>query len=543
MPRKQIKTPSKPKRGTKTGGNGVIYARYSSHNQKDISIEQQTDLCQALANDSGITIIDTYADRAVSGKSDKRPEFQRMMTDAAKGKFQYVIAWKSSRIGRNMLEAMVNECRLQDAGVRIIYCEEDFDDTAAGRFAKRSMMNVNQFYIENLAEDTIRGMNSNAENCLANGPAPFGYKTDEQLHYVIDSPKDDVVREIFERIARGDKMVDIYTDLNNRGIKTAKGNDWGRSSFQTLLKNEKYRGVYIFNNIRVEGGMPRIVSDELFYKVQEVLKTKKNAQGRHRVNGDYLLTGKLFCGKCGSYMVGMSGTARNGQSHYYYTCRHKKDKGCTKKNVQRDYIELKVAEAIKEYIIRDDVIEWIADIIENYQKEYIENSDYNILQDRLKDIEGSLKNIMNAIEKGIFNSTTNDRILELEAQKRDVLNKSAAIKSECLDVPRERVIAWMDSFKNEDIYNKKSQMKLFNSFLKAVYLYDDKLKIVFSMSDTDNEIDIDLLNDEVVEQEAEYSYKLCFGSPHAKPANAFYISVCGDFVLSEIVLVRCLFAI
>lgn len=511
MPRNQIKAPAKPKRGAKVGGYGVIYARYSSHNQKDISIEQQADLCKALAEDSGIKIVDTYADRAVSGKSDKRPEFQRMMRDAAKGKFQYVLSWKSSRIGRNMLEAMVNECKLQDAGVRILYCEEDFDDTAAGRFAARSMMNVNQFYIENLAEDTLRGMVSNAENCLANGPAPFGYKTDEQLHYVLDSPKDDIVREIFERIARGDKMTDIYSDLNRRGIKTSKGNEWGRSSFQSLLRNEKYRGVYIFGNIRIEGGMPRIVSDELYFKVQEVLKTKKNAQGRHRVNGDYLLTGKLFCG-CGERMVGTSGTGRNGNLHYYYSCKNKKR--CKKKNVQRDYIEQKVAEAIKKYIIRDDVIEWIADLIEDYQKKHIENSDYNILQEQLKDIEGSLKNIMTAIEHGIFNSTTNDRILELELQKKDILNKSAAIKSECLDVPRKHIIAWMNSFKDGDIQSKQYQMTLFNSFLKAVYLYDDKLKIVFSMSDTENEIDIDILNEKTEGQEAECSYKLCCGSPH-----------------------------
>ena len=154
------------------GGIGVIYGRYSSHNQKDISIEQQVALCRKLAEDRKVTIKEIYADRAISGKTDKRPAFQKMLKDSESGSFDYVIAWKSSRIGRNMLEAMVNECRLADNGVRILYVEEDFDDTAAGRFAKRSMMNVNQFYIENMAEDVKRGMNSNAERCLVNGPAP-----------------------------------------------------------------------------------------------------------------------------------------------------------------------------------------------------------------------------------------------------------------------------------------------------------------------------------------------------------------------------------
>ena len=143
---------------------GVDYARYSSHAQKDASIEQQVAACREYAASLGIRLIESYEDRAISGKSDKRPNFQRMMRDAHKGLFQYVIAWKSNRMGRNMLEAMMNEAKLNELGVRVLYVEEDFDDTAAGRFALRSMMNVNQFYSENMAEDIKRGLRDNAEN-------------------------------------------------------------------------------------------------------------------------------------------------------------------------------------------------------------------------------------------------------------------------------------------------------------------------------------------------------------------------------------------
>ena len=113
LPRKPAKHPAKPKRGKKLEIEepGVLYGRYSSHNQKDISVEQQFEKGYELAAEYGIRIIDTYADRAVSGRTDKRRDFQRMMTDAAKGKFRYVIAWKSNRMGRNMLEALINEAR------------------------------------------------------------------------------------------------------------------------------------------------------------------------------------------------------------------------------------------------------------------------------------------------------------------------------------------------------------------------------------------------------------------------------------------------
>ena len=154
--------------------------------------------CLIFAKEQGIRITATYEDRAVSGKTDRRPNFQRMMKDAEKRKFQYVIAWKSNRMGRNMLQAMMNEARLNDLGVRVLYTEEDFDNTAAGRFALRSMMNVNQFYSENMAEDIRRGLMDNAMQCkVTNGTLPFGYKKDENLHYVLDPPNDEIVREIF----------------------------------------------------------------------------------------------------------------------------------------------------------------------------------------------------------------------------------------------------------------------------------------------------------------------------------------------------------
>ena len=244
--------------------DGVIYARYSSHSQKDASIEQQIKECLAYAKSQGIRIVATYSDRAITGKTDRRADFQRMMRDAEKGKFRYVIAWKSNRMGRNMLQAMMNEAKLNDLGIRVLYTEEDFDDTAAGRFALRSMMNVNQFYSENMAEDIKRGLYDNASKCkIANGGLPLGYKKGEDMRYALDPPKDEIVREIFGRVACGEPFVDIAADLNARGIKTSRGGQWGRNSFHALLTNERYTGVYIYGDIRIEGGVPGTVMDGL----------------------------------------------------------------------------------------------------------------------------------------------------------------------------------------------------------------------------------------------------------------------------------------
>lgn len=502
------------------GEVGVDYARYSSHNQKDASIEQQVAACQEHAAKLGIRLIDSYEDRAITGKTDKRPNFQRMMRDAEKGKFKYVIAWKSNRMGRNMLEAMLNEAKLQDLGIRVLYVEEDFDDTAAGRFALRSMMNVNQFYSENMAEDVTRGLMDNARQCLSTGPMPYGYKADENLKYVIDEPKADVVREIFTRVACGDAFIDIARSLNNRGIKTMKGAEWGRSSFHNLIVNERYRGIYIYRDVRIEGGIPRIISDELFFKVQEVLKTKKNAQGKHRTYSDYLLTGKLFCGKCKSPMTGISGTSKQGVLHYYYVCQKRRtEHACDKANVRRDEIEAAVAQAIKDNVLNKDVIEWIADSTVAYNQKCEEASHIAILQEQLEEKQRAIKNIMTAIEQGIITETTRGRLLELEAEQSSISAKIAAQKADIITVSREDVIAGLMMFKDGNVNDKKYQAKLFDTFLVAVYVYDDNLKIVFSFTGKKNTVTVPLHLDTVEKVEKALSGECSSKLPEASPSK------------------------
>lgn len=471
---------------------GVIYARYSSHRQKDVSIEQQIRACKTHAADMEIRLIDTYEDRAVSGRTDKRPGFQRMMRDAENGLFRYVIAWKSNRIGRNMLEAMMNEARLQECGVKVLYVEEDFDDSAAGRFALRTMMNVNQFYSENMAEDIRRGIRDNALNCkVTNGSLPFGYRVSPDKHWELDPPKDAYVREIFERVARGDALIDIARNFNARGIRTTRGKEWAKASFGRLLHNERYTGVYIYDDVRIEGGVPRIVSDELFWKVQEVMKHKKNPRGnRHRAASiQYLLTGKLRCGHCGSLMTGLSGTSKTGVLHHYYVCQKKRtEHACDKKNVRRDSIEIAVARAIQTHVLTDEVIEWIADSTVAHYDKRIEQSHLRELEAQYKDTQKRLKNLLNTIETGGGSKTTMGRVRELEQEEADLLHQVAAARAEIIDIDRETIIEGLNMYKGGDILDPEYREELFNTFLIAVYVYDDTLKLVFSFTGDKNNI-------------------------------------------------------
>ena len=513
MARKTAKSKSP---GAASSGVGVIYARYSSHAQKDASIEQQVAECMQHASEMGLTIIDTYADRAISGKTDRRPAFQKMMRDAEKGRFQFVIAWKSNRIGRNMLQAMMNEAKFNELGIRVLYAAEDFDDTAAGRFALRSMMNVNQFYSENMAEDIKRGLQDNAMQAKVTGSLPYGYKAAPDLHYEIDSPKDEVVREIFSRVASGDSYANIIRDLNARGLKTRTGGPWNRNSFYPILSNERYRGIYVYGDIRIEGGIPRIVSDDLFFRAQEAIKMNK-FHGRHRQGADdYLLTGKLYCGICKSPMTGVSGTSKTGASHFYYICQKRRvSHTCTKENVRRDWIEEVVARSIRDYCLQDDIIEIIADKTLEYNRRKLENSEIGILRNELADVQIGIKNIMKAIEAGILTETTRSRLLELEDQQNQLRGKIAAAEADIVPISREDLVAGLTMFRDGDIKSKKFQAKLFDVFLRAVYLYDDHLKIVFSFTGDRNSIDLPVKKiDESSEDITQGKVRLMFSKGH-----------------------------
>ena len=516
-------TPAKPHRNAKVKtGVGVIYARYSSHSQKDASIEQQVAECMQHAQEIGLTIVETYADRAISGKTDRRPAFQRMMKDAEKGYFQYVVAWKSNRIGRNMLQAMVNESKLEEMGVRVLYAEEDFDDTAAGRFALRSMMNVNQFYSENMAEDIRRGLQDNASKCKSNGSLPFGLCKDEDGRVDVNEAEAEIVREIYTRVASREPFADIMADLNSRGIKTKRGARWNKGSFCTLLHNERYTGVYIYGDIRVDGGIPRIVSDELYQKVQEVCKMKKNPQnGRHRTGAeDYLLTGKLRCGHCGSFMSGTSGTSRSGELHYYYTCQGRKAKICHKKNIRRDTIEQAVAEAIMTYCLTDEVIDWIADQTMTYWEQHDNNLQIDALENELAANKKSVSNLLKAIEAGIITETTKARLLELENEQAQLNARLQAARADEVKIDRADLVASLQLLRSGDIHDKKFQAELFKTFLLCVYVYDDnRLKIMFSFTDDQASVEIPLESEETDTGEISSGESCSFKSRIAPPRH------------------------
>ena len=475
----------------------VIYARYSTHNQKDVSIEQQVADCEDYARSLGLRVVKVYADRALSGKTDKRPQFQAMLRDSAKKRWSYVLLWKIDRFARNRYDSATYKFKLKKNGVRVLYAKESIPEGPEGILLESVLEGSAEYYSANLSQNIRRGMKYNAQDCKVNsGAIPFGYCKGPDGRFALVDAEAEVVREIFRKVAEGVPFVEIANDLNGRGIHTKRGGLWGRTSFHRILVNETYTGVYSFGDVRIEGGVPAIIDKSLFLAVAERLRTKKNPQGRHRVNGEYLLTGKLFCGLCKSPMVGVSGTGRNGDLHFYYSCQKRRSEHtCPKENVSRDWLERVVVQATLDYVLKPEVIEWMADAVMAYQEREANSAVLQGLRDQLSENQRASGNVMKAIEAGIITVTTKSRLMELELEA-DRLKDAVALEEAALThVERSFIVYWLEKFRDGDINDADFRRKVIGSFVNAVYLWDDRIRIALNYSGRGSSVDVALVMD------------------------------------------------
>ena len=276
----------------------VIYARYSSSGQREESIEGQIRECREFAQRNGFTVVGEYMDKALTGRSDKRPDFQRMLRDSERGVFKAVICWKMDRFARNRYDSAMYKYKLKKNGVRIFYAKELIPDGPEGIILESVMEGYAEYYSENLSQNVKRGRYDSALELKTLGQRVLGLRTGADGRFEIDPANAQVVRRIFEEYAAGYSSKEICEHLNAEGYRTTQGNAFNKNSIRRIVQNEKYIGVYEYQDIRVEDGIPAIVGRELFAKCQQLVKKHHRSPAAKR-DTSFLLTTKLFCGRCG----------------------------------------------------------------------------------------------------------------------------------------------------------------------------------------------------------------------------------------------------
>ena len=461
---------------------GVIYARYSSDNQREESIEGQLRECKAFAEKNDIQIVETYIDRALSARTDRRPDFQRMIKDSSGKKFEVVIVWKLDRFARDKYDSAHYKRILKNNGVKVISATEAISAGAEGILLESMLEGMAEYYSAELSEKVTRGLTENALKCKYNGGTlPIGYMIDSEQYFQIDPLTAPAVLDAFKHYADGASMREITDEMNLKGVRTKRGGKISINSVTRMLHNRKYIGEYRYNDIVHPNGIPAIVPEDLFNRVQERMAANKKAPAKHKAEDEYLLTTKLFCGKCQCYMVGESGTGRN-KVHRYYKCASVKNhKGCDKKTVKKEWIENLVVEQIKKLIFDDELIEKLADTVMKLQSK--ENTALPLLKKRFADTQKSIDNMLDAIQQGILTASTKERLESLEKQKSEL---SVQIVKEEMAKPtlsREQIVFWFHRFRKLDAKKLDHRRRLIDSFVNAVFLYDDRITFTFNYKD------------------------------------------------------------
>ena len=470
----------------------VIYARYSSDSQREESIEGQIRECTAFAEKNGITILRHYIDRAYSAKTDNRPDFQEMIQDSGRKLFDMVIVWKLDRFARNRYDSARYKAQLKRNGVKVVSATEVISEGAEGIILESVLEGYAEYYSADLSEKVIRGRKENALKCKFNGGTlPIGYVIDEEQHFQIDPLTAPFVLDVFKKYDKGATMKELRDWLNENGIRNKLGKPLNFNSIQHMLGNRRYIGEYKYRDIIVPDGIPAIVPQDLFDRVQEKLAQNKKAPARHKAEDDYLLTTKLFCGYCGAYLCGESGKSRNGTIHHYYKCVSVKKKRteCKKKPVRKQWLEDLVVNEVMKVVMDDKAIEAIVSMVMELQDR--ENTSLPLYEQQLREAEIGIQNLLNAIQQGILTKSTKTRLEELEAAKEDLEIKIANEKIAKPRISPEFVTFWLHKFRKLDVRQQSHRKMLIDAFVNAIYLYDDKLVLTFNYKDGTKTITLD----------------------------------------------------
>jgi site-specific DNA recombinase len=408
----------------------AIYARVSSERQaeKDLSIPAQIKALKKFAMDRGWEVISEYIDEAESARTANRPAFQEMI-EAAKKKetpFNVILVWKLSRFARNREDSILYKSLLKKRGVSVVSINEQVDESPAGQLLEGIIEVIDEFYSSNLAQDTIRGMKENIGRGFYNGGhAPLGYKKVKVLVGEAEKTKlapleteAPIIHRVFQLALERKGCKEIAKELNANGIRTRTGGYFSSSAINHILNNEVYTGILVWRSnkgsglsinsetvdiVRSPSSHPPLVSKEDFEKIQKMLESRRPEEQHPRItSSQYLLSGLLRCGKCGTAMHGC--WAKSGQ-FFYYECgqHHKKGKDvCNSRLMGKEKLEGFVLEKLKEDLLTEKNI---SELVSLANEEIKTNSSIFIKQQsqielELAQAENRLNTLYSALETG-----------------------------------------------------------------------------------------------------------------------------------------------
>jgi site-specific DNA recombinase len=491
----------------------VIYARFSSENQRDESIDAQIRAIQEYAKRNNIEIIEIYTDRARSATSDKRPDFQRMVKDSEKENFDMVIVHKLDRFSRDKYDSVYYKKRHLKNGVKVVSVTEQLDDSPESVILESVLEGMADYYSKNLAREAMKGMKETAYKCQhTGGTPPLGYDVDKETRkYIINPNEAEAVKLIFEKYLQGHTVMSIVNELNDRGYRTKKGVLFGTNSIRSIIKNEKYCGTFVFNKsaskdafgrrngsktkddkdiIKIKGGVPAIVTEDDYNRAQSLMESKMNGKGgRQKAKEIYLLSGIIKC-KCGHAMYGNRRKPKGKPLYVSYRCgaRHKKgvNSDCKTPEIRKEYIEDYVLTELENFLVNDEVASSIVENVNKYvdQENNVYKEKLSYIKKEVTTIDGQIGNIIKAVMDGFSSEELKTKLDELKKEKGrleiEKIKYSKEVTAPEIDVKtvREKLNHLREYVKTRNLPECR---KLIKDFVKEVIVYEDHVEVKLNM--------------------------------------------------------------
>ena len=496
----------------------AIYARFSSDNQREESIDAQVRAAEEFAKQKKWVVVKKYIDRAKTATTDKRQEFQRMMDDSAKGLFDVILVHKLDRFSRNKYDSAIYKRKLRKGGIKLCSVTEFLDDSPESVILESVLEGMAEYYSRNLSREVMKGMRENAYQCKhTGGCAPLGYDVDPVTKkYIINEKEAPAVRLIFQMYLEGFGYDQIVGKLQKRCYRSKLGRPIGKGSIHDILRNEKYSGVYVFNRsaskdwdgkrnnhsskaeeaiIRVPGGVPAIIAPEEFARAKEKMQANQRRPGAYKAKEHYLLSGLIVCGEClkregkaYSMMGNVKHSGRDKRKHVTYRCSNRENtKQCTNKELNREYVEEFVLEQLEKQIFSDKAIPQLVRQLNEYQnrKKQTNGKEIERLKGLVADLKKQMDNLINAIAKGVSEGVFAEKLQKLEEEKAQAEATLMELGSgETKQLITEEMLRKMLGTFREYVkaHNTLEVKKFISNYIKQVIVYKDHVVVVFVLS-------------------------------------------------------------
>lgn len=470
----------------------VAYARFSSNNQRDESIDAQLRAIRDYCERENIKLVEIFTDEAQSATSDNRDDFKEMIDTIFKGKVEIdaVLVHKFNRFARNKYDSAIYKKRLRDIGIKVVSVTQPIDDSPEGRILESLIEAMDEYYSENLALEVKKGMLENAlKGKHTGGGKLLGLSVDNEGYYYPDENAH-IVKRIFTEFANGVPKARIVARLNEEGYRNQYGRRFNERTIYDLLQNEKYIGNYVYQHtqtetVRLDGIIKEPIIDvDLWEVVQEKRRNRNKPRYRKR---KYIMTGKLKCSVCGFTYCGAGGKKKNkkGDIAAYYKCagKTKHKNSCNNPSLNKDYYEKLIIDTITETVLTDNAIDGIAEmVLHQLEKErkapQVPTAKLKKQLDKVKDqqmrlmelyLNGGLdKNMLDERNNGL---KTERKHLEEQIEKNDYLEQSQSLEVQ-------EVKAFLKDFRQSvSTTDTEYANIIFNTFVEQIIVKPEELEV------------------------------------------------------------------